>query len=85
VSTDYYMICPHCNQYAQIFRYTAGGFNPPNGLKVHDFFLEHSSHAGFVPVVREQEELHDQAIEEEWQLFDTYGEGREAKPFTRER
>ena len=80
MSVDYYMVCPQCKQYAQSFRFTASGYNPPNGLKVHDFFLSHLSHEGFEHAAHEDSAIIDLAFDEKWVKYETYGEGREAAP-----
>ena len=80
MSIDYYMVCPKCKRYAQVYRFTAGGFNPPNGLKVHDFFLTHNHHEGFLPAVHEQDAVMDDVDEENgWLMCNVWGEGREAE------
>lgn len=84
MSVDYYMVCPKCKATAQIFRFTASGYNPPNGLKVHDFFLSHSGHDGFMTAVHEGDSILDQASDENWTEHETYGEGREALPVPRD-
>jgi hypothetical protein len=83
MSIDYYMVCPKCKAHAIILRWTAGGANPPNGFKVHDFYLGHSDHEGFLPVVHEGEfdiRRDTEPEDSKWLLYYTFGEGRTAEP-----
>lgn len=84
MSVNYYMVCPECKRYAIVYRYTFSGNNPPNGHLVHDFFMAHSGHKGFVPACHEQEGIMDDdtiydgdcgEMKEGWVEMETYAEG----------